>query len=227
MVGLHDKGIIHLKNANLKIRLPIYVLGLFIMTLGIAMSIKSDLGVSPISSIPYTMTCIWGLEMGKATILLHVSLVLLQVLILRRRFQVKNLLQILVGILFGYFTTFCNTLFSLLPTTENLAIRLLMSVISAALIAFGIFLYLPANIMPQAGEGAMQAISDVSGFEFSKVKIAFDLTLVSISLVLCLLKLHSLGSVGLGTILAAILVGTFLGFYNRHLAEKRKQKLGF
>ena len=106
MVGLHDKESIHLKNANLKTRLPVYFLGLFIMTLGIAMSVKSDLGVSPISSIPYTMTCIWGLEMGKATILLHCFLVLLQVLILRSRFQIKNLLQILVGIVFGYFTTF-------------------------------------------------------------------------------------------------------------------------
>ena len=88
-----------MKNSNLKTRLPIYLLGLFIMTLGIAMSVKSDLGVSPISSIPYTMTCIWGLEMGKATILLHCSLVLLQILILRKRFEVKNLLQILVGII--------------------------------------------------------------------------------------------------------------------------------
>ena len=216
-----------MKNANLKKRLPIYLLGLFIMTLGISMSVKSNLGVSPISSIPYTMTCIWGLEMGKATILLHCFLVLLQVLILRKRFQIKNLLQILVGIVFGYFTTFCNTLFAFLPTPENLGIRLGMSVISAALIAFGIFLYLPANIMPQAGEGAMQAIADVSGLEFSKVKIAFDLTLVSISLILCLLNLHSLGSVGIGTVLAAILVGTFVGCYNRHFAEKRKQTLGF
>lgn len=216
-----------MKAKNLKTRLLFYIFGLFIMTLGIAMSVKSDLGVSPISSIPYTMTCIWGIEMGKATILLHVSLVVLQILILRRNFQIKNLLQIVVGVLFGYFTTFCNHLFSFLPTPENMIVRLLMAVISAALIALGIFLYLPADIMPQAGEGAMQAISDVTGLAFNKVKIAFDLTLVTISLVLCLIKLHSLGSVGLGTLIAAVLVGLILGFYNRHFAEKRKEELGF
>lgn len=54
---------------NMKIRLPMYLVGLFIMTIGIAISVKSNLGVSPVSSIPYTMTCIWGIEMGKATIL--------------------------------------------------------------------------------------------------------------------------------------------------------------
>lgn len=47
---------------RIKIRLILYFIGLFIMTLGIAMSVKSDLGVSPVSSIPYTITCIWGLR---------------------------------------------------------------------------------------------------------------------------------------------------------------------
>ena len=49
---------------NMKIRLPMYFIGLFIMTIGIALSVKSNLGVSPVSSIPYTMTCIWGIEMS-------------------------------------------------------------------------------------------------------------------------------------------------------------------
>ena len=57
-------------------------------------------------------------------------------------------------------SSFCNMLFSFLPTTDNIVVRLLMSVFSSALIALGIFLYLPADIMPQAGEGAMKAISD-------------------------------------------------------------------
>lgn len=69
---------------NMKIRLPMYLVGLFIMTIGIAISVKSNLGVSPVSSIPYTMTCIWGIEMGKATILFHIVLVLIQLIILER-----------------------------------------------------------------------------------------------------------------------------------------------
>ena len=52
---------------HMKVRIPMYFIGLFIMTIGIAFSVKSNLGVSPVSSIPYTMTCVWGIEMGKAT----------------------------------------------------------------------------------------------------------------------------------------------------------------
>lgn len=82
------------KNDNIKIRLVVYLIGLFIMTLGISMSVKSNLGVSPVSSIPYTITCITGLEMGKATILFHIVLVALQFVILCGAFQIKSLLRL-------------------------------------------------------------------------------------------------------------------------------------
>ena len=45
---------------HLNVRLPMYFIGLFVMTVGIALSVKSNLGVSPVSSIPYTITCVWG-----------------------------------------------------------------------------------------------------------------------------------------------------------------------
>lgn len=88
---------------HLKVRIPMYFIGLFIMTIGIALSVKSNLGVSPVSSIPYTITCVWGIEMGKATILFHIVLVLLQILLLRKKFKPVQLLQILIGVVFGLY----------------------------------------------------------------------------------------------------------------------------
>lgn len=214
-----------IESENYAVRFVIYLIGLFIMTLGVSMSVKSNLGVSPVSSIPYSITCITGLEMGKATILFHIVLVILQIVILRKDFQIKNLLQIIVGIVFGYFTTFSNYLFSFLPTPENLAIRLVMMLCSTAVIAFGIFLYLPADIIPLAGEGAMKAISDKTQIVFSKVKVCFDISMVIISLCACLLILHRLGSVGIGTAVAAVLVGSILGVINKMFGEQRDRVL--
>ncbi|WP_431769927.1 YczE/YyaS/YitT family protein [Streptococcus gallolyticus] len=211
---------------HLSKRLIMYFLGLFTMTIGVALSVKSDLGVSPVSSIPYTMTCIWGIEMGKATIIFHCFLVLLQMILLRRNFKPVNLLQVLVGIVFGYFTTFCNWGVSFLPTPENLVIRLLMMLISTVIIAFGIFMYLPPNIMPLAGEGAMKAVSDVTGIAFPKVKVGFDITMVVISLISCLIFIKGLGSVGIGTIIAAFLVGSILNVIENFLGNYRDKWLG-
>lgn len=214
-----------MERLNLRIRLLMYFAGLFIMTMGIALSVKSDLGVSPVSSVPYTMTCVWGIEMGRATILFHVGLVLLQILLLRKNFRKADLLQILVGVVFGYFTTFCNWGAGFLPSPESFALRVGLALFSVLFVAVGIFLYMPANVMPLAGEGAMMAVSKVSGIKFHKVKIGFDASMVSISLVVCAVLLHSFGSVGLGTVLAAVLVGIVLGFINRYFGPWRDSLL--
>lgn len=211
---------------NMKVRIPMYFVGLFIMTVGIALSVKSNLGVSPVSSIPYTMTCVWGIEMGKATIIFHAALVLIQILILRKRFKPINLLQIVVGIVFGYFTTFCNYLATYLPSTDNMVMRIVLMLVSTVFIAVGIFFYLPADLIPLAGEGVMQAVSDVTKIEFSKVKIGFDCSMVVISVITCLICIHSLGSVGVGTVIAAFLVGFNLGRVNKAFGAKRDTLLG-
>ena len=218
---LHKK----IREENYAIRFLVYIVGLFIMTLGISLSVKSNLGVSPVSSIPYTITCITGLEMGKATILFHIVLVVMQILILRKAFQMKNLLQVVVGVIFGYFTTFSNYLCSFLPTPEHMTVRLLMMLGSTVLIAVGIFFYLPADIVPLAGEGAMKAVSDTTHIAFNKVKVGFDISMVIISLISCLVALGTLGSVGVGTIIAAVLVGSVLGVITGWFGEKRDKIL--
>ncbi|WP_298501779.1 YitT family protein [uncultured Methanobrevibacter sp.] len=189
-----------------------YFIGLFVMTLGIAFSIKSNMGISPVSTIPYTMTVIWGVEIGLATIIFHCILVLIQFILLRDKFGWENFAQVFVGIIFGYFTSFSVYLLSFIPESGNIIISLIYLLISVVVIAFGIFLYLPANLIPLAGEGAMQAVSIVFDKPFPKVKVGFDITMVVISAVTCLILIHSFGSVGLGTIISAVLVGTTLKY---------------
>lgn len=210
---------------KMPIRIFFYLFGFLIMTMGVAISVKSNLGVSPVSSIPYTMTCIWGVEMGRATILFHIALVILQIILLRKRFKIINLLQIPVGVLFGSFTTFSNSLVDYFPDPTGFTIRIFMILFSTAIIAFGLFLYVPANFIPLAGEGAMLAISEVTKIKFSTVKLAFDITMVGVSLISCLLILGKMGSVGIGTVIAAVLVGVELKLITRWFGSARDRLL--
>lgn len=164
--------------------------------------------------------------MGKATILFHSVLVCVQILILRRKFEWRNILQVLVGVVFGYFTTFFNWGAAFLPTPDNIIIRLLMMVVSTCCIAVGIFFYVPPNIMPLAIEGTMDTISKVTKIEFAKVKIGFDCTMVVISLISCLVGIGGLGSVGIGIAFGAVFVGVIMGKLNRsRLAAWRNRVL--
>jgi len=74
--------------------------------------------------------------------------------------------------------------------------------------------------VPLAGEGAMQAVSQKTGIVFPRVKVGFDTSMVSISGITCLFVLHGFGSVGAGTIISAILVGTVLSFIMKLFRER-------
>lgn len=212
---------------NLLIRWIFYLGGLFIVTVGIAFSVRSDLGVSPVSSIPYTMTCIVGLEMGKATMLFHAALVVLQIIMLRKAFKWKNLFQVPVGVMFGLFTTFSNSLLLFIPAPETMVMKLVFLAISIVLIAIGLFFYVPADFIPLAAEGTMLAVSYVTGIKFSTSKICFDVGVVIISLIACLIALHALGSVGIGTVIASIFVGVVLKIIIRFFGDKRDVVLAY
>nr|WP_300754584.1 hypothetical protein [uncultured Brachyspira sp.] len=57
-------------------RTIILLIGLYIMSLGIAFSIKASLGTSPISSVPYVTSCISGLSVGETTIIINLVFIL-------------------------------------------------------------------------------------------------------------------------------------------------------
>lgn len=212
---------------NLLIRWIFYLGGLFIVTVGIAFSVRSNLGVSPVSSIPYTLTCIFGLEMGKATMLFHAALVGLQMIMLNKAFKWKNLFQVPVGVMFGLFTTMSNSLLLFIPAPESMVMRLVFLAISIVLIAIGLFFYVPADFIPLAAEGTMLAVSHLTSIKFSTSKICFDVGVVIISLAACLIALHALGSVGVGTVIAAIFVGVVLKILIRFFGKHREAILSY
>lgn len=211
---------------KLGIRLLFYFGGLIIMTLGVAISVKSDLGVTPISSIPYTMTVVTGMDLGIATMIFSVIVVLLQILLLRKQYKPINLLQIPIGILFGAFLTIGGKLIIFLPDPANFTIKFIIMLISTVFVALGVFLYVPAGFIPLAPEGFLVAASKITKKKFSTVKVICDVAMVVISLVTCLVAIHSLGSVGIGTIVAALLVGTEVKMMTKFWGESRDKILG-
>nr|WP_304353159.1 DUF6198 family protein [Brachyspira innocens] len=82
-------------------RTIILLIGLYIMSLGIAFSIKASLGTSPISSVPYVTSCISGLSVGETTIIINLVFILTQILLLRKKYNPLQLFQIPALILFG------------------------------------------------------------------------------------------------------------------------------
>ena len=200
-----------------------FVVGLLIMAFGVAFSIISTLGTTPISSISYSLALITDLSVGLTTFLFNAALIFIQLLVLRSQFKPRRLLQFINCILFGYFTDLALYAVSFIPYENSWFICIIFMIISILLIAFGIFIYMPANIAPLPGEGCVEAISIVSGWRFSTVKIAFDASMVIISLVLCgLFYSNVFGAVYIGTFISAF----FVGFTLRQISNLYSRVIG-
>ena len=184
-----------------------YIFGLFLITLGVAFSIKSGLGSTPVASVPYSLNLILGIDLGITTLMFQIFLVCLELVLLSGDFKRKHFLQVFVSLIFGAFTSFSISLMAFVPPADNLMVAFLMSFISVFLIALGIFFYVPTNIVPVSVEGAIQAIAIVTNNPFPKIKICFDVTVVLSSLILSYIFLGNFGSVGIGTIIGAVFIG--------------------
>lgn len=192
-----------------------YVFGLYLITLGVAFSIKSGLGSTPVSSIPYAMNLIWAVEIGVATFIFHAILVAIEWALLRGDFKRKHFLQVFVGVLFGAFTSFSVALMDFIPPADNLIWAFVMTVLSIFLIALGLFFYVPTNLIPLSVEGVTQAIAIVTDKPFPTIKVYFDICVVSTALIMSYGFLGQLGSVGIGTILGAFFIGITVRYIHK------------
>ena len=178
------------------------------MSLGVAFSIASTLGTTPISSISYSLSLITNINIGITTFVFNLALIFIQFLVLRSKFHKKRLLQVINCVLFAYFTDLALYLVLQLPFDHTILMSVVFLILSIFLIALGIFIYMPANIAPLPGEGCVESIAIVTNWRFSTVKIAFDASMVITSLILCGLFYTSIfGAVNIGTIISAFLVG--------------------
>ena len=180
--------------------------GLMITAFGIGFSIQGGLGTSPISSLPYVVSLITPLTVGTATICLHVVLILLQILILRRNYQPIQLMQLPVALVFGYLTDFGVWAIQGLHAATY-AGQWGLCLVGILLVGIGVACEVVAGVVTLAGEGFVLAVCQVTGLPFGNLKVTFDVTLVATASLLSLLVLHQLEGVREGTVAAAILVG--------------------
>ena len=189
-------------------RIFCFVFGLFVMSLGVAFSIKSTFGTTPISSISYSLALCTSIDIGVTTFVFNAALIFVQMIILRSRFKPKRLLQFINCFVFGYFTDVALYIVYGLNIPDTLPVNFVLIFVSIFLTALGIFIYMPADIAPLPGEGCVESVAIVTEWRFSSIKIAFDAIMVVISIAMCYFFYTTpWGSVNIGTVISAFMVG--------------------
>ena len=198
-------------------RYLIFLVGLFVNSLGVSLITKANLGTSPISSIPYVLSLNFPFTLGNFTIFFSIFLIALQLIILRRNFKLEHILQIPVSIIFGYFIDLTMILFSWV-NPEAYIMKIVYLLIGCLILGVGVYMEVLADVVMLPGESFVRAIVLTWKTNFGTTKICFDVSMSVIAAVLSFVFAGSLAGVREGTVIAALLVGFIARLIGKKLA---------
>lgn len=188
--------------------------GLALMAIGIGLSVKGKLGTSPISSVPYVVSLFSSLTLGQATIALHCLFIAAEVALLRRRFEPIQLAQLPIGIMFGYMIDAGLWMMGGVDCSEYWQLCLIVAA-GIVFVGTGVAFAVASGAVPLAGEGLVVAVCRVFHVNFPRTKVVFDVSLVTVALILSFAFIGKVEGVREGTVAAAFFVGIIVKVANR------------
>ena len=205
-------------------RYGIFLIGLFVASLGVAFSTKAGLGTSPVASVPYSVSLVnHALSFGWWLNVLSLIQITVQVALLRKRCKpIEIIIQTAVAFLYGYLTDFsCRILNGVQPAAY--VARFAVMLVGCIVLALGIWIQYQGGVAMMPGEAMNRAIGIVTGKRYENVKVFFDVLYILIATVICLAFIGKLAGVREGSVIAALLVGNIIKLYNR-IFEKVAKK---
>lgn len=184
-----------------------FVAALFVMSLGIALVTRGNLGTTPISSLPLVSSYASNLTFGETTFLINLLFVVAQWLLLRRSInKVLLLAQIPITFAFSYFID-TSMKFTEFLSSDVYWKCLAVSMLGNVVLGLGVTLEVFSGAAALPGEGLVLAVSTVLHKPFSSVKIANDVILVLLVLLLSYCVFHGIRGLREGTVISALCVG--------------------
>ncbi len=204
-------------------RVVLMVVGVLLVGMAVALSKHALTGTTPISVIPAVVydllrdNGVATVTLGMCSFAMNAACLVVELVLLRRRFPVAQLLQVPVVLLMSASVDMWMLLFEAIPN-DVYPVQLLCTAVSVAVLALGVYLQTTADVLMTPGDALVSVITRLTGRTYHKVKVAFDVVLVATGAVLSLLFFAELRDVREGTVLAAVGTGVVVAFWARVLA---------
>lgn len=200
------------------LRLVMYFAGVMVLALGIVIQTASGLGVAALTCFAETLALMTGTTLGFMVTATYVVYVAAQVVILRREFKPRILLELGFSLLIGVFTDVFSAVLPLHP--QGFPAQFATMACALAITAFGVSLVVNMGVVPNAPDGLVQVLAEKLGKRFGDVKVVFDSSHVIVSVALSLAVLQSLGGLGLTTVVSALFLGRVINVMNALFATR-------
>lgn len=182
--------------------------GILLNSLSVELIVKSGLGMSSISSVPYILSLIMPqLTFGTWNYLIQCSTILL-LIGATRTFKIGYLLSFVLAVFFGRFLDLFAACLHLVPDTPIIMTGCYLA--GMGIMSFGIYL-LQRCLLPILPFDVF--VRDMSGhfhISFRTFKTGFDISCLLITVLLSVLLLGHIAGVGVGTVIGALFTGTIV-----------------
>lgn len=196
-----------------------YSIGVILLSAGITLNTKTALGVSPLISLPYSVSQIWGLSFPMMIFALYTFFIILQFILKGRNRQLKDILQIPLSMVFSMLLEMFGTGYDRFTDTlglqlDSLIIRLALLVIAVAMTGVGVAMMIAMDLIPNPADGLAKAVGDALHKNLGTGKNIIDFSSVAITCIIGLIAAGKPVGVGIGTIIAMIGVGRCIAAFN-------------
>lgn len=184
-----------------------YLLGLFILSIGISFTIIARLGAGAWDALAVGLSNLTGFSVGTWVILIGVILIFVNALILKNRPQ---LISIVTVIILGYFIDFW--LIIIFPNffVETILIRFIILLIGVLLMGIGIATYLQGKFAIIPIDGFMMAIQN-------RLKVSLGVAKTIAEITALVFAFFASGPIGIGTIIVTLSIGSMIQIFFPHL----------
>lgn len=198
---------------------------MFILAIGLTLNTKANLGVSPIISVPYSISQITGLNFGDLTFVVYAIFVVVQIIIHIRlknhKRIVSDILQLPLSLIF---TRLLNIFSTYIPTAQNLGIRFIVLTLAIICTGVGAAMSLSMQLVPNPGDGIVQSLAEGFNKSVGLTKNLFDCFNLCITLCISIFIAHQIVGVGIGTVIAVFGVGRVIALFH-HIFEYKIEEL--
>jgi uncharacterized protein len=198
---------------SLKRRWTTYVIGIYVLTMGISLAIRAGIGISPQSSLTRTMTLVYPhLSQGTYNFMLELFMLFLTWLVARREFTLKNFASLIPAFVLAT----CLDLNLMLTRSigfQDYYLKFLLLAFADSLLAFGLFLMIRANLVLMPIDMFVNTLFKRTGLKWGDIKTSFDCTLLIVSAIIGFSLLGGPKFIREGTFMNAILVGQYIKLY--------------
>jgi len=195
-------------------RMLVYIIGLTLYAYGACLMVQANIGISPITTVPYLFTILTPCTLGLTQLIWSFILIFAQVVWLRRDFEKFQYFQIVASIIFSAFLDLLMPLAKVFAS-DVLILRILLCIASLIVMGIGLGTAVIADLVIIPGDGMAKAIAYKTGWVFGKAKVLMDVSCVTTTIILSAILLRRpFAVVQMGTVVSALFLGNIVRIYS-------------